>query len=202
MGTVTGADAFLVVFSGAAVVLALVLSIGAFLSVRPRPTNAARDAQTALNELRKAERHAASVAFGTKSTSAAPVKEPSTLPKCLCEHWFVVHDAETFQCVHQGCKCQQYMGPDPVLSGLWMATRPMKGPLPPNDMSFMHPSEVAEVVGMLQKNTEDPVAAHALEDSLYLRVLRDIAAGHPAPKTVAATAIQAADIPFARWDRH
>lgn len=57
---------------------------------------------------------------------ANKTKEPSTLPKCLCEHWFVVHDAETFHCVHDGCKCQQYMGPDPVLSGLWMATKPMK----------------------------------------------------------------------------
>lgn len=44
----------------------------------------------------------------------------SKLPRCVCGDWFTEHDRVTGKCWQPKCACRVYLGPDPVLSGLWM----------------------------------------------------------------------------------
>lgn len=68
-------------------------------------------------------------------------KKQDLLPKCLCDHWFNEHKAVGKECLNsstiqtrthslsysnqvessttQRCACVGYIGPDPVVSGLW-----------------------------------------------------------------------------------
>lgn len=62
-----------------------------------------------------------------------------TLPKCLCEHWYIVHDTGGYQCKGDNgrCECVTYMGPDPMLSGLWSPTpKPAIEPAPTPTLSL------------------------------------------------------------------
>lgn len=65
--------------------------------------------------------------------------------------------------------------------------------------TYLLPHDIAELVAAVEAQASDAEAAHSAEDALYVRVLRDIAAGNPFPRSAAATALQAADLDFPRW---
>lgn len=54
---------------------------------------------------------------------------PPPEPICLCSHGYHAHEdgrkcrVEVYANYRMGrCACQSYVGPDPILSGLWMAS--------------------------------------------------------------------------------
>lgn len=50
-----------------------------------------------------------------------------TKPVCTCRHWFNSHRLTApHACVTPTCVCQGYMGPDPTISGMWIAEEPPK----------------------------------------------------------------------------
>lgn len=59
--------------------------------------------------------------------------------------------------------------------------------------------EVKARVSAVDKASWDEEDAHAKEDEVYKDVLRAIAAGAPNAAALAAEAIKAADLDFARW---
>lgn len=66
----------------------------------------------------------------------------------------------------------------------------------------MTPASVAARVVKIDRASADDEHAHALEDALYLAVLREIARGKRTPADcvlMSREAIKAHDISFARW---
>lgn len=63
----------------------------------------------------------------------------------------------------------------------------------------MMPAEVRRRVAMIESIKDDDESAHAAEDRLYKDVLCAIAEGCRNPSLLAATALVATDIEFARW---
>ena len=59
--------------------------------------------------------------------------------------------------------------------------------------------EAADTVREIEAMQGDNESAHAAEDDLIKRALREIADGHPYPRSIAATVLQAADLDYTRW---
>ncbi len=51
----------------------------------------------------------------------------------------------------------------------------------------------------IRRVRKDPEVAHDAEDQLHKLVLREIANGHPQPKTIAEVALETTEIDFPRW---
>ncbi len=64
---------------------------------------------------------------------------------------------------------------------------------------FLTISGVADIVSEIQAMSDDDEKAHSVQDALIQRVLREIAAGHPYPMSLAATVAQVYDLDFSRW---
>jgi hypothetical protein len=73
------------------------------------------------------------------------------------------------------------------------------------DMSDSEPTmTVADVSWVVERIADaaaarDNEAAHCIEDTLYVDVLRAIASGHPDPVALAATALTTQEIRVSRW---
>jgi hypothetical protein len=63
----------------------------------------------------------------------------------------------------------------------------------------MNVRDITDVLDEISRIRDDDEHAHALEDSLYIRVLKEIAAGSANPAALAAEALKAGDIEFSRW---
>lgn len=57
----------------------------------------------------------------------------------------------------------------------------------------------AEAAGEVLAMAGDAEGAHATEDALHRRALREIADGHPFPRSLAATVLQTLGADFPRW---
>lgn len=66
---------------------------------------------------------------------------------------------------------------------------------------FLTPVEITGLIQLIRKKADgnDHEAAHALEDQLHQRVLRDISEGAPKPKILATLVLLTAKIKFNRW---
>jgi hypothetical protein len=50
----------------------------------------------------------------TKMRTAVTAGPPELQPVCGCEHHLSFHNPRTAACAYEGCRCQQYVGPEPL----------------------------------------------------------------------------------------
>jgi hypothetical protein len=50
----------------------------------------------------------------TRLRGTAPAGPPEPQPVCGCSHHLSFHNPKTLTCAYEGCRCQQYVGPEPL----------------------------------------------------------------------------------------
>ncbi len=49
-----------------------------------------------------------------RGAAQAPIGPPEPQPVCGCTHHLSFHHPKTLTCAYESCRCQQYIGPEPL----------------------------------------------------------------------------------------